>query len=286
MIDLGDPVVLTFLVKDASGALVDAGAAVCTVTLPDNSTNTPTVSHTGTGTYAATFTTTQAGRHQVRWVATGANAQTYADVFNVTAASLPWIVGLAEARASLGLPAGATANDEVLRSKLTAATPVMEDIVGPVLPATFDDWLDGGATTVRVLNYPLISVTSVQESYGNFTRTLTAQPLDGPGFDAYGYTVDLAAGILQRRTSGRVGEFAAGRRNVHVTYQAGRTVTPANIIEATLRLVRHLYQEEQQGFARPEFGSGEPMVMTPSGFVVPRAVIELCGNDSQIVGIA
>jgi hypothetical protein len=53
-------------------------------------------------------------------------------------------------------------------------------------------------------------VQSVSESYGNFVRTLTAQPLDGSTFDAYGYTIDLVDGILTRRVSGQVGVFTPG----------------------------------------------------------------------------
>jgi hypothetical protein len=286
VIDLGDPVVLTFLVKDAAGVLVDAGAAVCTVTLPDASTSTPAVVHTGTGTYTATFTTTQAGRHGVRWVATGANAQTYTDVFQVADSIPGMLISLDEARRGLTLPGTATAKDDDLRSLILECTPIIEDLCGPILPAAKDEWYDGGARTVRLLQAPIISVTAVQESYGNYTRTLTEQALSGSSFDAYGYTVDKVDGILQRRISGREGIFQSGRRNIHVTYTAGRSVMPANLVLATRRLVRHLWQQEQQGY-RPDFGSPEgAMVSTPSGFLVPHVVVEACGAEARIIGIA
>lgn len=287
MIDLGDPVVLTFLVKDATGALVDAGAATVTVTLPDASTSTPAITHPSTGTYVATFATTQAGRHGVRWVATGANAQTYTDVFQVADSVPGMLISLAEARLGLTVPAAAVAKDDDLRTLITECTPIMEDICGPILPAAKDEWYDGGAGTVRLLYAPIISVTQVQESYGNFTRTLTEQALNGSTFDAYGYTVDKVDGILQRRISGKQGIFQPGRRNVHVTYTAGRSVMTANLVLATRRLVRHLWQQEQQGF-RPDFGSPEgTMVSTPGGFLVPRVVVEACGAEARTtVGIA
>jgi hypothetical protein len=286
VIDLGDPVVLTFLVKDASGNPAAAGAVVVTVTLPDGTSATPATTNPTLGTYTATFATTQAGRHAVRWVATGANAQAYTDVFNVSASDPGMIIGLADARAAVGLPTSATAKDEQLRGYIAAATPLMEDIVGPILRRICADTYDGGAGTVRLLYAPVISVESVVESYGNFTRTLTAQPLDGAGFDAYGYTVDLVDGILTRRVSGQRGIFQPGRRNILVSYTAGRTEIGENLIRAAQRLVRWLWEPEQ-GAVRPDLTTGDSPVLaqTPSGYSVPRDVIVLCGADVRIVGI-
>jgi hypothetical protein len=59
--DLGDGVNLKHLVKDRDGNLTDA-TVVFTVTKPDGTTITPSVTHVSTGTYeAATFATDQAG---------------------------------------------------------------------------------------------------------------------------------------------------------------------------------------------------------------------------------
>lgn len=287
MLDLGDFVVLAFSPKDTSGAAADVGAAVVTVTLPDGSTATPAVVHGGVGVYTATYTTSQAGRHSVRWVGTGANAQAYTDAFNVVPSAPSLIVGLAEARASIGLPVAAVAKDEVLRNKILSATPIIEDLVGPVIPRPLTESYDGGGSKIKLLYSPVLSVSSIVESFGNYTRTLTAQPLDGSTFDAYGYTLDARDGLLTRRVSGSVGAFAAGRRNVLVTYVAGRAVVGQNILDATCRLVRHFFQQEQQG-SRPDMGSPDSTTMTttPSGFAVPRAVVELCADDVRVVGMA
>jgi hypothetical protein len=286
VIDLGDPVVLTFKVTDATGAPADSTGQVCTVTLPDASTSTPAIVHTSTGVYTATFTTTQAGRHAVRWVATGTNAQAYTDVFNVAPSAPGLIISLVDARLGLGLPTAATTKDDDLRSAILGATPIMEDLVGPILSRSCDEWHDGGSASVRLLQAPCLSITTVVESWGTFTRTLTAQPLDGTTFDAYGYTVDLNDGILHRRISGQSGIFNPGRRNIHVTYVAGRTVISENILKATRRLVRHFWQQEQQG-GRPSIDSPESVAMTttPSGFAVPQVVVDLCAGDLRTVGI-
>lgn len=287
MIDLGDPVVLTFKVTDASGNPAAAGAAVATVTLPDASTSTPAVTNPSLGTYQATFATTQAGRHGVKWVATGANAQVFTDVFNVAASSPGLIISLAEARVALGLNAASTATDGDIRGHILAATPVMEDLVGPIIPRTCVETHDGGSGTVRLLCAPVLTITSVSESYGNFVRTLTAQPLDTGPFDAYGYTVDLNDGILTRRVSGSAGMFQVGRRNVLVTYVAGRAVVRDNLLNATRELVK-FYAQKTQTPNRPDMGAadGVAMTSTPAGFAVPRHIVDLCGDDLRVIGIA
>jgi hypothetical protein len=81
--DIGDVVTLTCTVRDAGGALADAGAITCTITLPDGTTAGPTPAHPSTGTYTATYTPAAAGRFAVKWVATGTNAGAFADDFTV-----------------------------------------------------------------------------------------------------------------------------------------------------------------------------------------------------------
>jgi hypothetical protein len=103
--DLGDVVPLAVLLTDNAGAAADAGAMVLTVTLPDGTIVNPAITHGATGSYSATLATTQAGRHTLRWVATGANAAAYADEFDVQAADPGLIIGLDYARAGLQLPA-------------------------------------------------------------------------------------------------------------------------------------------------------------------------------------
>lgn len=82
--DLGDVVTLTCEVRDAAGALADAGAITCTITLPDHSTTVATHTHPSTGTYTADYQPTQLGAHLVVWRATGSNAGLFRSTFTVT----------------------------------------------------------------------------------------------------------------------------------------------------------------------------------------------------------
>jgi len=287
--DLGDPVPLVFLTKDATGVPASVTTAVLTITLPDGTSVTPAVQVGAVGTYAPVtpYLSLQPGIHRVSWVGTGANAQDYSDTFNVLPADPRFLISLDEARKGLGTAAANTVKDEDLRSVIAAATPIMEDIVGPILRTSRVETYDGGASTIVLLWSPVISISSMLETYGNNVRTLTLQdPFAGTGQDGYGYTVDLVSGIVTRRSAGVARPFALGRRNVQVSYVSGRATVGGNVLLATRRLVRFLWQQEQQGF-RPAMGAPDTaMALTPSGFAVPRAVIELCAGDVRGPGIA
>lgn len=288
--DLGDPIPLTFTTKDASGALVAVTAAILTITLPDGTSVTPAVATSSVGIYTPTapFISSQAGIHRVSWVATGVNAQDFTDTFNVLPADPRFLISLDDARKGLGVVAANTVKDEDLRTFIAAATPIMEDICGPILRTTRVESYDGGSSQIAVLYAPLISVSSIIESYGaSYVRSLTLQdPFAGGGADAFGYTVDLTLGLITRRASGVAMPFAAGKRNVQVTYVSGRAVITGNLLLATRRLIRHLWQSEQQGF-RPTMGAPDTAVgYTPSGFAVPKAVLELCADSQRAPGLA
>ena len=286
-VDLGDVYPLAVNVTDNTGVAANATACTVTVTLPDLTVVTPAVTNTVTGTYTASFPTTLVGHHDVRWVATGTNACTYSDEFNVAPADLGGVISLADAKAGLGVTG--TSKDEDIRSVIQAATPILEDLVGPILRVTRVETYDGGTSQINLLWAPIISITSIVESYGStYTRTLTAQDIfAGTGTDAYGYTVDLTTGIVTRRASGVAMPFANGKRNIQITYVSGRTNISGNILLAARRLIRHLWMQEQQSFRPNVLAAPDPnLPKTPSGFAVPRSVIELCAADTRPPGLA
>jgi len=283
-IDLGDPYPLTVLVTDDLGAPANAGAVVITITLPDSTTVTPAVVNGAVGTYSATYTPTLPGRYSWRSVATGVNACAFTDVFNVITASS--LISLADARRGLRLFGVNTVTDEDLRELIADATPIMEDLVGSILSRPRSETYDGGRAQIVLLHSPLISVTSVVESYGStYERTLTLQNrFDGSPVSAYGFDFDAETGLLTRLVSGVVAAFPQGRRNIQVTYISGRVAVSGNVLRATRLLIRSLWQLEQRAPMGPGV-SAEPVTYI-RGFAVPNAVIEMCAGDARTPGVA
>ena len=87
---VGDVWTITSTIRNplADDAIVDTTSVVITVTAPDGTTTTPSVTHVGTGVYRATATLDQAGDWHATTTATGtyqAAEPTTIKVHNVTA---------------------------------------------------------------------------------------------------------------------------------------------------------------------------------------------------------
>ena len=139
--DLGDVVSLSVNVTDSAGAAADATSTTCLITLPDLTTASPSVTHASTGTYTATYTPTQVGRHTVYWQAMGLNAAAFSDVFDVRPAQSTQILSLADAKAALNM--NASTNDEELRGYIEATTALIEERIGPVVQRTVTETVTG-----------------------------------------------------------------------------------------------------------------------------------------------
>lgn len=304
MFEVGDIVPLSVQTFAADGiTLADANPPpTVVITKPDrtvttyNGASTPAVTRTSLGTYELDFPPAASGwgLYRAYWDAAGTQLSAYTDAFLVVDGVASLLIGLTEARAAIRNPgqsgspaAGAAGNiiDEDLRSTIAAARAPMEDLVGPIIPRVIlGETQDGGSTKI-ILNYaPVLQVTSVKESAGNYVRSLTAQPLDGASFDAYGYTLVGNTGTITRRTSGAPARFVHGTDNVLVDYVAGRAIMGANLQQATQRLVRWLWQSGRQG-QRPSGTKPETVVQTPSGYDVPLAVKRLCADDLRVHGM-
>ena len=267
--DLGDVVPLSVTVTDSSGTAANAGSVVLTVTLPDQTTETPAVTNPSTGTYTAEYTPTQAGRHIARWVATGANTSAYTEVFDVTEAAPLGVISLADAKTSLNIKT--TANDEELRSYINAATRVVEHYVGPVAIRSFSEVRPSGSVLV-LSRIPVVAVTSLAPVYPSGV-TYTVADLD----------VDAETGIV-RHLSGLW--FYGPQR---VTYTAGRAVVADNWQVAARIIIQHLWQTQRGGSRRPGMGQSDDIIeqqlVSVMGFAIPRRAVELLQPD-QVPGIA
>jgi hypothetical protein len=259
--DLGDLVGLAISVKDASGTAANATAVTCTITLPDGTTATPTVTNAATGSYTVDYSPTLSGRHLVRWVATGTNASSYTDTFEVDdPADLP-VISLSDAKAYLNVTS--TSGDEEIRGFILAATDVAERLTSRTLRrrSVVESYsISGGYFSLNT--QPVISVTSVVEN----SVTLAATD----------YVVDTRVGVIYRGTSVSPLYWAAGTDNIVVTYVAGES-TPSPTAQLLVKeLTRHLWRTQR---------GASPMAMGGSDEFVPGSANIMTYRIQELAGL-
>lgn len=261
--DFGDVVPLTVQVRDTAGQLANAGAIALTITLPDNTTVTPSVASPPavTGVYLLDYIPTQPGRHLVRWVATGANASAYTDAFDVRPTAPPLLFSLADAKVLLNISPTVATHDPLIRDLIESTTASIEYLIGPVVRQTVSEVHDGGYRSVALSRMPVISVQSMAPVLATGT-TYAVSDVD----------VDTATGVL-RLVTGRT--FAGPLR---VTYTAGMPVTPAAVRDAARIILKHLWRIRNGSDGLPMVGAqadyGETMV-PGAGYALPNAALQL-----------
>ncbi|TFD74732.1 head-tail connector protein [Cryobacterium fucosi] len=177
------------------------------------------------------------------------------------------LIPLADAKRSLGIVG--TADDADIQRYIEAATPVIENITGPLIAGSKVHTLSGGSG-VLVLSGPFSTVTSVVES----GVTITDYLADGP------------AGIIYAGTTVSSRDFKSGVRNIVVTVNVGNAEIPPNVILAARELVRVWWQQGRQG-NRPAWGNDVPDgADVPMGFAIPRRVVELLRPHARADGFA
>jgi hypothetical protein len=268
--DVGDMPVLTFYTYDnATGqTLTDATAVVITLTLPDGTTQTPTVTHAGTGTYTIQPTLAQAGSYTILINATGATAGgAYTDGLYVEPATWAGIVSLGEAKSYLGITS--STNDEKLRSLIIAISDAAEWYAGQVFrPRTvtkkFSPGFQGWETIL--LENDATSIVTVTEN--GVTLTVDTQ-----------YSLD-EAGVLWRKSSAyATRSWISGHDNVVVTYVRGSSTIPAALRLAVLDYLRDEYQTQRgpgQGGVAP--GGANSDGYQPETNVLPPRIRTILDN--------
>lgn len=184
------------------------------------------------------------------------------------------VLTLAEVQEYLNDTAAADATE--LTKFIARGEAAIANRVGPLAPTATTETHDGGGVMIRTLTRPVISISSLTESYGTTNRTLTEQPLDGSGgFSAYGYTIEKAEGVIERRISGIAGAFAPGRRNITVSYTAGwstdgtSATLPPDLTDLILAHIKDRWKSQRGGGVRPGAGqqAGPPALDRFSPYV-------------------
>lgn len=260
-IDLGDVYRLSFSNYSPSGGLVNAGSMALTITLPDGTTTSPSVTNppSVTGQYQYDYQTVQAGRHTARWVGTVTNPGAHVEVFDVRPADVPYIISLADAKAQLN--SNTTVNDEELRTYVEAATGVIERHLGIAVvrrSRTEEHIVRNGL----VLNWsPVVAVTSMALVDGTYTWNVADLHWSPAG------VVTSPFGV-------------APYGHVTVTYTAGTPIVPEEYALAARIIVQHLWQTQrpERGASSRSSSLGDSMGYQGAGFAIPNRALELLGS--------
>lgn len=269
--DLGAVAALGTTVTDASGVLANAGNMALTIGQPDGTSVTiDPVAPASTGTYTYDYTTAQAGRHTVRWLATGVNPGAYTDVFDVREAAALIILSLADAKKLLKKQD--SSDDAAVRFWLEATTRAVEWFVGPVVVRTVsEDHQVGLANSLALRKTPALELQSV-----------TALRTGAAGYDVSTLNLDPVTGSVTRKDGGLI------RGPLRVTYSAGRRIITGNILAASQLILQHLWRT-QAGTGRPQRGMDDFDVTEPIpglGYAIPNRAKQMLDPDDQGPGLA
>lgn len=236
--EVGSVLPFEFSVYDAAGALANASTSVITVTLPDGTTATPSVTNASTGVYTADVSATMAGLWYATLATTSPTDVSPAQVFYVSAltATVP-IVSEPEAQAYVRVTNAA--QTEQLRRMLVAATNAVERYTDRSWRRkTVSESYDGGFSEIVLRSSPVRSITSVVES--------------GTTLAATDYLLRSGAPVIVRGTSTVPSVWSYGVNNVVVTYVVGPQEIPEDVRHAVLVTVRDMWASQRGGGELPD----------------------------------
>lgn len=201
------------------------------------------------------------------------------------AADLLDVLSIADARDEVGIGVGVATYDAKLEPLVTAISRRLDSVCGPIVNRTLTDELyTGGRSSIWLKNRPVSSVTTVTEYTGTTAQILTAETNAAKTANNY-LLDDTRTGRLLRRMSGCDTCFPTGRRNVAVTYVAGRAATTSVVdrrfAEAARICLKHLWRAENS-VGTVTFGPAnplEPFIPGVPTFAIPRAALELIADD-------
>lgn len=248
---------VTFTMRSLTAAAAQIAAAPATVTTPTAGAVSYTFSATDSavaGNYAANWQVTFPDTSVMTFPTDG-----YLDIWvepNLTASAAQQLVGLADAKDYLNIPASDRSHDQKLLRFIAGATPVVEHVTGPIVARQCDEFYDGTGSTHIVLRHrPLLNLLAVSMFQGptEFPMAIVTTPQAG---SIYSCMADTGNRVVRRGPGGSVLPWWVGPQSVHIVYTAGFTAVPENVRLGTLELLRENYQPTQQG-GHPQFGAAQ-----------------------------
>ena len=262
-------------------ATVTSATSPATVQYTFNSTDTATA-----GQYVGNWIVTFSGGSQMTFPTVGDLEITIEE--NLTTPGGARLVSLGEVKDYLQIPPTDRSRDAKLLRFIDQLRPVIEGITGPIIQTLYqNEKYDGGYSFISIRHRPILSVDSVTEYRGPIAWPLTQVPTPDLG-TIYSYTFEPTGRIVRRNVGGGTTLFPAGMQNVVVTYTAGFSQVPPNVVEAACEMCRVHFQLTQQGRPRPggsQVDDDEPTRM-PMGFFVTGKVRELLAPNMRHPSVA
>jgi hypothetical protein len=271
---------IAFDVLDASSVLTHAASVTLTVTLPDGTTATPTITDSVTGQYRLAYQTTIPGRYTAHAVTTSP-VTSWDDEFDAAPTPWPAMVSLADAKGQLNMDVTDHRFDDELRDFIASATGAAEQykhevIVRRAVTDTLDLSSQGGygygygygrlQQRFWLRSVPVISLTSVVAWDGSVTWDVT-QMRAAP------------SGLVRVMAGPRITGLA------DIAHIAGYQVIPAHYKRGALVILQHLW-ETQRGpgtAASGVIGSEEHWRQPGEFFSVPDKAKELFGPPRPVM---
>lgn len=164
--DVGDELLVTHVVRDLDGVLTDAASVTLTVTLPDLTTEQPSVTNPETGHYEVAYTLTQAGRYVFAWQTTDPDTAEASAVEAVEPDGLPTVPDVQAYMEDAALQWNAAQLTEALEAETAAQRRICR--VGAVYPADLREaLLRRVARNLAMRAIPLAVLTGDAEQGGS-----------------------------------------------------------------------------------------------------------------------
>lgn len=264
---LGNVVPLDVTITDENGVPVTPTSITCTITRPDDTTETPAPASSSTGVYTVDYVPTQVGQHYVTWTATGPSVA-LPDVFEVRPALPALIISVAEGKSACNIKQTVSTHDAELRGLIAGVTIAIEDHLGEAVirrTVTEDIRCDWEAEVV-------LSHTPIRELV-----SVTALDDSGESWSVAELHCDKSTGIVSRLSGYRW--FFGLLRWV---YKVGPVSIPANYTEAAKIIVMHLWETRRPTQRTPQPGGlADSMTTTYAGsfgYAIPNRALELLGK--------
>jgi uncharacterized phiE125 gp8 family phage protein len=272
---IGQPIRLSFTVRDTTGTLVSPGAATLVVKLAaadGTSTTTgtyPSLANDGVGLLHQDIPVTDlaaAGHYQYALTTTGTGAGVSFGEFDVFDPFETSVLSLQDAKDQLNITT--TTSDTEIASWIATIESALERYTGGPLvnrQVTERAEMMSNQTVILVRQRPLVSVVSITSASGS--------AIDISG----GLDIDTNAGTVRRKLGlPFYGPFFTWMPVVTVTYVAGwGTAVPAAFGSAARIILAHLWESQRGPASLPGLGGGDMVTPPGFGFAIPNMAAEL-----------